>query len=167
MSRVDEIRRIAGEVPDPELPALTIEDLGILREVRVDAAGGIVVDITPTYSGCPALEVIRDDVERCIREQGYPDVTVQVVLSPAWTTDWMTDAGRRKLLEYGIAPSRARRRSCNCCNSAVACPHVRVGAHERGRAFRLHTVPGGPLVLGLPGDVPAFQGALGVDGLVA
>jgi ring-1,2-phenylacetyl-CoA epoxidase subunit PaaD len=122
VTSVEDIRRIAGEVPDPELPALTIEDLGILREVRVDAAGGIVVDITPTYSGCPALEVIRDDVERSIREQGYRDVTVQVVLSPAWTTDWMTDEGRRKLLEYGIAPPRARGDDLQLLQLAVACP---------------------------------------------
>ncbi len=122
MTSVEEIRRIAGEIPDPELPALTIEDLGILREVRIDAAGAIVVDITPTYSGCPALDVIRDDVERCIRDQGYPDVTVRVVLSPAWTTDWMTDAGRKKLLEYGIAPPRERRVDLQLLQLAVACP---------------------------------------------
>jgi len=105
---VDEIRRLAGDVPDPELPALTIAELGILRGVRVDDSGGVVVDITPTYSGCPALEMIREDVERSIRAQGYRDVTVRVVLSPAWTTDWVTDEGRRKLREYGIAPPRAR-----------------------------------------------------------
>lgn len=122
VTSVEEIRRIAGAIPDPELPALTIEDLGILREVRVDAAGAIVVDITPTYSGCPALEVIRDDVARCIREQGYPDVTVRVVLSPAWTTDWMTDAGRRKLLEYGIAPPRARGADLQLLELSVVCP---------------------------------------------
>ena len=122
MTGVEEIRRIAGEIPDPELPALTIEDLGILREVRIDAAGAIVVDITPTYSGCPALEVIRDDVERAIRDQGYPDVTVRVVLSPAWTTDWMTDAGRRKLLEYGIAPPRVRGDDLQLMQLSVSCP---------------------------------------------
>jgi ring-1,2-phenylacetyl-CoA epoxidase subunit PaaD len=126
VSSVDAIRRLAGEVPDPEMPALTIDDLGILRDVRVDASGAVVVDITPTYSGCPALEVIREDVERSIRAQGYRDVTVRVVLSPAWTTDWMTDEGRRKLREYGIAPPRARADihmlelpiSCPICNSA-------------------------------------------------
>ena len=122
VTTVEEIRRIAGEIPDPELPALTIEDLGILRDVRVDAAGAVVVDITPTYSGCPALDVIREDVERCIRDQGYVDVTVHVVLSPAWTTDWMTDAGRRKLLEYGIAPPRARGADLQLLELNVACP---------------------------------------------
>jgi ring-1,2-phenylacetyl-CoA epoxidase subunit PaaD len=126
VSSVDAIRLLAGEVPDPEMPALTINDLGILRDVRVDASGAVVVDITPTYSGCPALDVIREDVERSIRAQGYRDVTVRVVLSPAWTTDWMTDEGRRKLRDYGIAPPRARADihvlelpiTCPICNSA-------------------------------------------------
>jgi len=118
VSSVDEIRRLAGAIPDPEMPALTIEDLGILRDVRVDGSGRVVVDITPTYSGCPALDVIREDVERSIRAKGFPDVTVRVVLAPAWTTDWMTDEGRRKLHEYGIAPPRAR----GLLQLAVTCP---------------------------------------------
>lgn len=119
---VDEVRRLAGSVPDPELPALTIDDLGILRDVRVDSMGAVEVDITPTYSGCPALEVIRDDVERSIRATGCADVTVRVVLSPAWTTDWMTDEGRRKLHEYGIAPPRDRGGNLQLLQLAVTCP---------------------------------------------
>jgi ring-1,2-phenylacetyl-CoA epoxidase subunit PaaD len=119
---VDEIRRLAGDVPDPELPALTIADLGILRDVRVDDSGGVIVDITPTYSGCPALEMIREDVERSIRAQGYRDVTVRVVLSPAWTTDWVTDEGRRKLHDYGIAPPRARGADLQLLQLAITCP---------------------------------------------
>jgi ring-1,2-phenylacetyl-CoA epoxidase subunit PaaD len=130
VSRLDEIRRLAASIPDPEMPALTIEDLGILRDVRVDDAGGVVVDITPTYSGCPALEVIREDVERSIRALGYGDVTVRVVLSPAWTTDWMTDEGRRKLHEYGIAPPRARGDGLQLLQLAVLCP-VCDSAHTR------------------------------------
>ncbi|HVC05478.1 MAG TPA: 1,2-phenylacetyl-CoA epoxidase subunit PaaD [Candidatus Acidoferrales bacterium] len=122
MTGVDEIRRIAGEIPDPELPALTIADLGIIREVRIDAAGAVEVDITPTYSGCPALEVIRDEVERCVRDQGYSHVAVRVVLSPAWTTDWMTEAGRHKLQEYGIAPPRARGADMRLLQLSVVCP---------------------------------------------
>jgi ring-1,2-phenylacetyl-CoA epoxidase subunit PaaD len=118
----EEIRRLAGAIPDPELPALTIEDLGILRDVRIDALGAVVVDITPTYSGCPALEVIREDVERSVRAQGFSDVTVRVVLSPAWTTDWMSDEGRRKLLEYGIAPPRERGADLQLLQLAVVCP---------------------------------------------
>jgi ring-1,2-phenylacetyl-CoA epoxidase subunit PaaD len=122
VSSVDEIRALAAAIPDPEMPVLTIEDLGILRDVRVDDSGGVVVEITPTYSGCPALEVIREDVERSIRAKGFSDVTVRVVLSPAWTTDWMTDEGRRKLHEYGIAPPRARGADRQLLELAVTCP---------------------------------------------
>jgi ring-1,2-phenylacetyl-CoA epoxidase subunit PaaD len=95
-------------VPDPELPVLSIEDLGILREVEVDEAGRVRVQITPTYSGCPAMEAIRADVEAALAREGYVDVTVETVLSPAWTTDWMSQEGRRKLEEYGVAPPTAR-----------------------------------------------------------
>jgi ring-1,2-phenylacetyl-CoA epoxidase subunit PaaD len=98
------LRALAGEVPDPELPALTIEDLGILGEVRVDDRGAVRVEITPTYSGCPALDAIRDDVERRLREHGCADVEVRTVLSPAWTTDRISERGRRRLAEHGIAP---------------------------------------------------------------
>jgi ring-1,2-phenylacetyl-CoA epoxidase subunit PaaD len=101
-------REVAGAVPDPELPVLSIEDLGILRHVEVDEAGRVRVQITPTYSGCPAMEAIRADVEAALAREGYVDVTVETVLSPAWTTDWMSQEGRRKLEEYGVAPPTAR-----------------------------------------------------------
>lgn len=94
---------IAATVVDPEIPVLSIEDLGILR--NVDVTGEKVrVTITPTYSGCPAMDAIRDDLKSAFAEEGYPDVEVDLVLAPAWTTDWMTDAGKQKLQEYGIAP---------------------------------------------------------------
>ncbi|MEV8251899.1 1,2-phenylacetyl-CoA epoxidase subunit PaaD [Microbacterium sp. NPDC076768] len=95
--------RIAAAVPDPEVPVLTIEDLGVLRAVVVDGAR-VHVDITPTYSGCPAMETIRDDVILALTVAGYDEVNVRLVLSPAWTTDWMSDAGKAKLTAYGIAP---------------------------------------------------------------
>ncbi|MGH3367234.1 MAG: 1,2-phenylacetyl-CoA epoxidase subunit PaaD [Nocardioidaceae bacterium] len=91
-------------VPDPEVPVLTIEDLGILRDVSVSEAGRVAVTITPTYSGCPAMDAIRADVESALHQQGYDDVEVSLVLSPAWTTNWISEAGRRKLADYGIAP---------------------------------------------------------------
>jgi ring-1,2-phenylacetyl-CoA epoxidase subunit PaaD len=97
-----EVRAALAAVPDPEIPVLTIEDLGVLREVEVDG-DEVVVTITPTYSGCPAMDEIRADVERVLAERGWR-ARVRTVLSPAWTTDWMTDDGRRKLQEYGIAP---------------------------------------------------------------
>lgn len=103
---------IAASVCDPEIPVLTIEDLGILRDVRVDDDGvghrTVEVTITPTYSGCPAMDAIRDDVVSGLAHAGYVDVLVKLVLSPAWTTDWMTDSGKAKLEEYGIAPPSGR-----------------------------------------------------------
>ena len=103
-----EVWDIAATVCDPEIPVLTIEDLGVLRDVRLedDEAGHRIVEvtITPTYSGCPAMDAIRQDVRSALTGRGYQDVRVRLVLSPAWTTDWMTDSGKAKLVEYGIAP---------------------------------------------------------------
>lgn len=94
---------IAATVVDPEIPVLTIADLGILRNVEVQGST-VTVTITPTYSGCPAMDAIRDDVYAAFKKEGYGDVHVDLVLAPAWTTDWMTEAGKQKLQEYGIAP---------------------------------------------------------------
>jgi len=101
-------RAIAGAVVDPEIPVLTIADLGVLRDVRIDGARATVT-ITPTYSGCPAMDAIRDDVILALTDAGFADVRVEVVLSPVWTTDWMTDAGKRRLREFGIAPPTGQR----------------------------------------------------------
>ena len=97
------VRAVVAAVPDPEVPVLTIDDLGVLREVALDE-GRVRVTITPTYSGCPAMDTIRADIVSALSEHGYDAVEVALVLSPAWTTDWMSDEGRRKLLDYGIAP---------------------------------------------------------------
>lgn len=94
---------IAATVVDPEIPVLTIADLGILRTVDVQG-NSVTVTITPTYSGCPAMDAIRDDVYAAFKKEGYQDVHVDLVLAPAWTTDWMTEAGKQKLQQYGIAP---------------------------------------------------------------
>jgi ring-1,2-phenylacetyl-CoA epoxidase subunit PaaD len=102
-------RAVAAAVPDPEVPVLTIDDLGVLRDVTLDDDGHVRVTITPTYSGCPAMDTIRADVVAALAEHGYDDVEVALVLSPAWTTDWMSDEGRRKLLEFGIAPPTPHR----------------------------------------------------------
>ncbi|WP_346027280.1 1,2-phenylacetyl-CoA epoxidase subunit PaaD [Arthrobacter parietis] len=95
---------IAATVADPEIPVLSIEDLGVLRAVNIDNDGAITVTITPTYSGCPAMDAIRDDIITALAVQGHSNVRVNLVLSPAWTTDWMSAAGKAKLEEYGIAP---------------------------------------------------------------
>jgi ring-1,2-phenylacetyl-CoA epoxidase subunit PaaD len=97
-------RGIAATVLDPELPMVTIEDLGILRDVTEDDQGRVHVTITPTYSGCPAMEAIRDDLVDSLTMAGYQRVDVEFVLSPAWSTDDLTDAGRQKLARAGIAP---------------------------------------------------------------
>ncbi len=94
---------VAAAVPDPEIPALTIADLGILRDVH-ETDGRVSVTLTPTYSGCPAMDAIRQDVELALTAAGYDDVDVRFTLSPAWTTEWMSAEGRRKLQEFGIAP---------------------------------------------------------------
>ncbi|BBA97851.1 putative phenylacetic acid degradation protein [Actinacidiphila reveromycinica] len=97
-------RRIAAEVPDPELPMLTLADLGVLREVRTTEDGTVVASLTPTYSGCPALAEMRADVAARLRAAGFARVEIRTVLDPPWSTDRITDEGRRKLREHGIAP---------------------------------------------------------------
>ena len=99
---------LAATVVDPEVPVLTIEDLGVLRSARV-SGGAVAVEITPTYSGCPAVDAIRDDIVTVLTSSGYTEVTVTVVLAPAWTTDWMSSVGRMKLEQYGIAAPAPRR----------------------------------------------------------
>jgi len=99
---------VVATVTDPELPMVTLAELGIVRGVR-ETVDGVLVEITPTYSGCPAMDVIRRDVEDAVRSAGFAAVEVRTVLSPAWTTDWMTETGKAKLTEYGIAPPTGRR----------------------------------------------------------
>jgi ring-1,2-phenylacetyl-CoA epoxidase subunit PaaD len=99
---------VAATVTDPEVPVLTIADLGVLRAVEVVDGDHAIVTLTPTYSGCPAMDAMRDDVILALTAAGYSQVDVRMTLSPAWTTDWMTDAGKRKLEAYGIAPPSGR-----------------------------------------------------------
>lgn len=93
-----------ARVMDPEIPVLSIADLGVLRDVVEHEDGSVEVVITPTYSGCPAMDVIRRDIRTELARDGYDDVTVTTVLSPAWTTDWISAEGKRKLTDFGIAP---------------------------------------------------------------
>ncbi|PXY31066.1 1,2-phenylacetyl-CoA epoxidase subunit PaaD [Prauserella muralis] len=99
-------RVVAETVTDPELPMLTLADLGVLRDVA-EEDGRVVVSITPTYTGCPAMDTMRDDLVHALRAEGYADVEVRTVLHPPWSTDWITEDGRRKLAEAGIAPPGA------------------------------------------------------------
>jgi ring-1,2-phenylacetyl-CoA epoxidase subunit PaaD len=126
---------LAAAVPDPEVPVLTIEDLGVLRDVTV-VGDRAEVTITPTYSGCPAMDAIRDDLVLTLSAAGFYPVDVRLTLAPAWTTDWMTEAGKRKLAEYGIAPptGRAAVRGPLPVRLAVRCP--RCGSLDTREASR-------------------------------
>ena len=99
-------REIAAAVPDPELPMVTVADLGILRDVAAEG-DRLVVTITPTYSGCPALSEIARDLRRRLAASGYAEITMRTALAPAWSSDWITSEGRRKLRAAGIAPPHA------------------------------------------------------------
>jgi ring-1,2-phenylacetyl-CoA epoxidase subunit PaaD len=134
-------RRIVAAVPDPELPMLTLADLGIVRDVEIDDAT-VRVEITPTYTGCPALHEMRHDICRHLLDAGFSDVRVQVVLAPAWTTDWITEDGRRKLLAAGIAPPGPAPRRVSgpipltlTASRPVPCPRCASVETERTAAF--------------------------------
>ena len=124
-----EIRQIWSlleEVNDPEVPVLTVVDLGIIRDVRADGEGLEIV-LTPTYSGCPAMDVIRMNIRMVLLEHGYKNVKLTTVLAPAWTTDWMSEGGREKLKAYGIAPPLPSQQVCRPDlfgrEEAIECPH--------------------------------------------
>ena len=120
--RRDEILRWLDEVKDPEVPVLSIRELGVLRDVEV-SDDGVVVVMTPTYSGCPAMHAMETEVVQTLASHGVPNARVRTVYSPAWTTDWMSQDGRRKLKDYGIAPPAptASRRALFGVET-VACP---------------------------------------------
>ena len=103
------IWQILSTVSDPEVPVLTIMDLGIVRDVIINSPsedGGIEIIITPTYTGCPAMDMISMNIRLALMEHGFNNIKITSVLSPAWTTDWMSEEGKRKLKEYGIAPPK-------------------------------------------------------------
>ena len=129
------IWQILETVCDPEVPVLSILDLGIVRNVKhipfhslADKEGGASLEIfiTPTYTGCPAMDMISMNIKMALAEHGYKNVTITSVLSPAWTTDWMSNAGKEKLKAYGIAPPNVRQQVCNndlfAPHEAVQCP---------------------------------------------
>jgi ring-1,2-phenylacetyl-CoA epoxidase subunit PaaD len=120
-----ELWDLLDEVKDPELPVLSIWDLGILRDVQV-VSGCVSVIITPTYSGCPAMDAIKEDIETLLNQKGYNNINVELTLSPAWTTDDMTIEGQTKLREYGIAPPSDSAMGCMkhvTPDANVKCPH--------------------------------------------
>ncbi len=116
---------ILETVTDPEIPVLTITDLGIVRDVKIND-DGIEIIITPTYTGCPAMDMIAMNIKLALAENGYKNIKLSAVLSPAWTTDWMSEAGKQKLKEYGIAPPNPKQQVCDlglfAPHEAVQCP---------------------------------------------
>jgi ring-1,2-phenylacetyl-CoA epoxidase subunit PaaD len=117
---------ILETVTDPEVPVLSVTDLGIIRNVKMDG-DTVEVIITPTYSGCPAMDMITANIRMALLENGYQKIKVSSVLSPAWTTDWMSEEGKRKLKEYGIAPPNPKQQVCRqelfASAEGVQCPH--------------------------------------------
>lgn len=135
-----EIRGWLENVADPEIPVLSVIDLGIVRDIRV-SSHGVEVSIAPTYSGCPAMEVIEHRVVNELRRRGVASPTVKRVLSPPWTTDWLSEAGRRKLREYGIAPpdGAATKRALMGKEMRIACP--RCAATDTMRVSEFGSTP--------------------------
>ena len=131
-SELERLGFLLDQVSDPEIPVLSIRDLGILREISLDD-GRVTVTITTTYSGCPAMSTIKEDIRQTLGSAGYEDVQVKQSLSPAWTTDWMTVQGREKLREYGIAPpQKSAEGLCAVASksTAVECPQCGSGHTE-------------------------------------
>ena len=121
-----QILSLLEQVPDPEVPVLSVIDLGIVRDVKLQEQE-IEVIITPTYSGCPAMDVISMQIKMVLLEHGFKKVKITTVLSPAWTTEWMSEAGKEKLKAYGIAPPNPMQTVCDVKlfaeDEAVQCPH--------------------------------------------
>ena len=122
----EQLETILSHVLDPEVPVLSIIDLGIVRDAAIGKDGQVEVVITPTYTGCPAMDVISAGIRMELLANGYKDIHIRTELSPAWTTDWMTEQGRIKLKEYGIAPPNIKQQVCRqelFADESVQCPH--------------------------------------------
>ncbi|GAA0449059.1 1,2-phenylacetyl-CoA epoxidase subunit PaaD [Streptomyces sp. NPDC046215] len=134
----ERVRARVNTVPDPELPMVTLADLGVIRSVETAADGVMEVSITPTFLGCPAMPAIEKGIRAALADCGHPDGRVRQVISPAWTTDWISDEGRRKLSEHGIVPPGAASAplpvrlgfglSCPNCGSVATRPQSPFGA---------------------------------------
>ncbi len=119
------IRQWLEAVPDPEIPVISISELGILRDVKVDDSGMVEVFITPTYNGCPAMDMIAVEIRAVLQEHGVDQVRITSLIEPVWTTDWITESGRRKLLDYGIVPPVEKTTDASFLNQKtplIACP---------------------------------------------
>jgi ring-1,2-phenylacetyl-CoA epoxidase subunit PaaD len=140
-TREERIWQLLGAVPDPEIPVLSIVDLGIVRHVRCDAHGRMTVGLTPTYSGCPATEAIRAATRAALDAHGEGDVCLEEVLSPPWSSDWLSAQGQQKLREFGIAPPQGPVTNPRQLWGAtgVTCP--RCGSHDSERLSEFGSTP--------------------------
>ncbi|MFC7048839.1 1,2-phenylacetyl-CoA epoxidase subunit PaaD [Emcibacter nanhaiensis] len=130
-SETEKVWALLEDVKDPEIPVLSIVDLGIAREVNFEDDGSLEVVITPTYSGCPAMNMLEEDIKAALDSNGYTNFRVKTSLHPVWTTDWMTESGREKLRAYGIAPpekSTTNKKVLFGGQKEVPCPHC--GSHN-------------------------------------
>lgn len=135
------VRDLLATIPDPEIPVINIVELGIVRDVTV-VGGEVKVIITPTYSGCPATEMIETDIRAMLSQNGIINFSVESRISPAWTTDWITAEAREKLREYGIAPplkSSVNKRSLMLDAEAINCPHC--GSEETSLVSQFGSTP--------------------------
>ncbi len=139
----DEVFSILANVPDPEIPVISIQELGILRDVKIDEiTGEIRVYITPTYNGCPAMDMISNNIRMALAESGIEKVDIVLLIDPVWTTDWITTAGRQKLLQYGIAPPAQRTTDSSFLTGKspqVACPQC--GSYHTELVSRFGSTP--------------------------
>lgn len=133
-----EIIELLGEIPDPEIPVISIMDLGIIREVIANN-GHVEIRVTPTYSGCPAFDAILATIRLRLLEKGFGNADLRLELSPAWTTDWITEKGKQQLKEFGIAPPNPRQQVCHqemfAPHESVQCPRCNSYRTERLSEF--------------------------------
>jgi ring-1,2-phenylacetyl-CoA epoxidase subunit PaaD len=123
---IRKIWSLLEKVTDPEIPVLSVTDLGIIRDVQLHD-DEVIITVTPTYTGCPAMDMISMNIRIALLANGYKNIRIVQALSPAWTTDWMTEAGKQKLTAYGIAPPNSKQQVCNpdlfAADEGVQCPH--------------------------------------------
>ncbi len=127
-AHIEKIKSILDQINDPEIPVISITDLGIVRDIQMQN-DQVIISITPTYSGCPAMDMITTQIRMEMLAAGYKQVEIRQILSPAWTTDWMTEQGKTKLVEYGIAAPLPTKSVCTptrfAAEEAIQCPHCK------------------------------------------
>lgn len=122
------IREWLHKVPDPEIPVISVVDLGVIRGIKVDNNNSVEIIVTPTYSGCPAMAVIAEDIRAALYAKGVDRLSIETCISPPWTTDWLSETGRARLEQYGIAPPRT-------VGGPARCPHCHSASVEKVSQF--------------------------------